>query len=241
MENQVNQSALDKFSYGVYVVTSRDAERLNGLVVNTVVQVALNPTLVSVTINKNSLTNEFVRKSGVLAISVLERDTPLEFIGRFGFRSGRDFNKFEGLSYETGITGVPLITDYTVSLIEGRVKEIVDCVTHDLFVAEVVAARVIKDAEPLTYAYYHLVKKGKTGRGAPSYREEKEDKIEIKPQEGGNNMTRYVCTVCGYVYDPLEGDPEHDIPPGTSFENLPDDWVCPVCGASKDQFEPEDS
>lgn len=240
MESQVNQKALDKFSYGIYVVTSRDGERLNGLVVNTVVQVALNPTLVSVTINKNSLTNEFVRKSGVLAISVLERDTPLEFIGRFGFRSGRDFNKFEGLSYETGITGAPLITDYTVSLVEGKVREIVDCVTHNLFVVEVVAARVIKDAEPLTYTYYHQVKKGKTGKGAPSYREEKKDKVAIKPEERGNNMTRYVCTVCGYVYDPLEGDPEHDIPPRTSFEKLPDDWVCPVCGADKDQFEPEE-
>lgn len=240
MQNQIDQQALDKFSYGLYVVTSRDGERLNGLVVNTVVQVALTPTLVAVTINKNSLTNEFIRKSGVLAIAVLERDTPLDLIGRFGFRSGREFDKFHGLNYKFGITGAPLLSDYTVALIEARVRERVDCVTHDLFVAEVVAARVTKNEEPLTYSYYHMVKKGKTGAGAPTYRQKKSNKVELNQKEGSKKMQRYVCTVCGYVYDPAVGDPENGIPQGTPFESLPADWVCPVCGASKDQFEPEE-
>ncbi|MCX7731809.1 MAG: flavin reductase [candidate division WOR-3 bacterium] len=240
MKEQVDQRALDKFTYGLYVVASRNGDRINGLVVNTVVQVALNPTLVSVTINKNSLTNEFIRKSGVLAISVLTQDTPLEFIGRFGFRSGREFDKFAGVNYELGITGAPMLTDYTVAQIEARVRERIDCVTHDLFVAEVVAARVIREAEPLTYSYYHLVKKGKTGKGAPTYREENKAQTKVKKNEGSIKMRRYVCSVCGYVYDPSVGDPENGIPAGTPFENLPAEWVCPVCGATKDQFEPEE-
>ncbi|MEO0025182.1 MAG: rubredoxin [candidate division WOR-3 bacterium] len=240
MKEQVDQRALDKFTYGLYVIASRNGDRINGLVVNTVVQVALNPTLVSVTINKNSLTNEFIRKSGVLAISVLTQDTPLEFIGRFGFRSGREFDKFAGVNYELGITGAPMLTDYTVAQIEARVRERIDCVTHDLFVAEVVAARVIREAEPLTYSYYHLVKKGKTGKGAPTYREENKAQTKGKENEGSIKMKRYVCSVCGYVYDPSVGDPENGIPAGTPFENLPAEWVCPVCGATKDQFEPEE-
>lgn len=238
MKEQIDQRALDKFTYGLYVVTSRDGERVNGLVVNTVVQVALTPTLVSVTINKNSFTNELIRQSGILAISVLAQDTPLEFIGRFGFRSGREFEKFQGIDYRPGVTGAPLLVDNTIAHVEAWVRERVDCVTHDLFVAEVVNARVIKEAEPLTYAYYHLVKKGKTGKGAPTYREEQKEKSKFG--ERGAEMKRYVCSVCGYVYDPAKGDPENGIPAGTPFERLPQDWVCPVCGASKDQFEPEE-
>jgi flavin reductase (DIM6/NTAB) family NADH-FMN oxidoreductase RutF len=240
MANQIDQQALDRFTYGLYLVTSRDGDRRNGLIVNTVVQVALTPTLVTVAINKNSLTAEFIRKSGAFGISVLEKDTPMEFIGRFGFRSGREYDKFAGLKYETGITGTPLITEHTVSLIEAKVRETVDCVTHTLFVGEVVAARVLNNAEPLTYAYYHLVKKGKTGKGAPTYREEKISTGEESKKKGSVKMQRYVCSVCGYVYDPAAGDPENGIPAGTPFENLPEDWVCPVCGAAKDQFEPEE-
>ncbi|MGB9742123.1 MAG: rubredoxin [candidate division WOR-3 bacterium] len=239
MEKQVDQQALDKFTYGLYLVTSREGDRRNGLIVNTVVQVALTPTLITVAINKNSLTGELIRKSGVLGISVLERDTPMEFIGRFGFRSGREFDKFAGINYQTDITGAPLVTDYSVALIEARVREMVDCVTHTLFVAEVVAARIIKNADPLNYAYYQLVKKGKTGKGAPTYREQK-DGGENDKKERSKKMQRYVCTVCGYVYDPGAGDPENGIPAGTPFESLPEDWVCPVCGAAKDQFEPEE-
>ncbi|MEO0068514.1 MAG: rubredoxin [candidate division WOR-3 bacterium] len=237
MADQVDLKALDSFTYGLYLVTSRDNNRLNGLIVNTVVQVALEPCLVTVAINKNSLTNEFINKSGVFAITVLEKETPLEFIGRFGFRSGREFDKFQGLGYETGITGAPIVSQHGIAVIEAKLREKVDCGTHTLFVGEVVAARRIKAGEPLTYAYYHEVKKGKTGKGAPTYREERQG----EKKEGSKKMQRYVCSVCGYVYDPAVGDSENGIPPGTPFESLPDTWVCPVCGAGKDQFEPEGS
>ena len=84
----------------------------------------------------------------------------------------------------------------------------------------------------LTYAHYHKVKRGTTPKTAPSYIEEKE-----KEKQGGTKLARYKCSVCGYIYDPEKGDPESDTPPGTAFEDLPDDWTCPVCGAAKSEFE----
>lgn len=244
MAGKVDLSALNSLTYGLYIVTSRAGEHINGLTVNTVVQVALEPCLVTVAINKASFTNELIQQSGLFAVTVLEKETPLEFIGRFGFRSGREVNKFDGLNYEVGETGVPLVTKHAIMVMEAKVREKVDCATHTLFVGEVVMAKWVKQGEPLTYAYYHAVKKGKTGKGAPTYQAEKEKERLVDSRSVGKTkeqkMQRYVCTVCGYVYDPAEGDPDNGIPAGTPFENLPPEWVCPVCGAGKDQFEPEE-
>jgi flavin reductase (DIM6/NTAB) family NADH-FMN oxidoreductase RutF/rubredoxin len=228
--------ALDRLTYGLYLVTSRNGEQLNGLIVNTVIQVALEPCLVAMAINKSSLTGEFIQRSGVFAITVLEKETPLEFISRFGFHSGREHNKFEGISYESGITGAPLVTHHGIAVIEAKLRDRVDCGSHTLFIGEVVSARQLKTGDPLTYAYYHEVKKGKTGKGAPTYREEKS---KLK-KERKSDMQRYVCSVCGYIYDPAVGDTDNGIAAGTPFERLPDNWVCPVCGAGKEQFEPEE-
>ncbi len=244
MAGKVDLSALNSLTYGLYIVTSRAGERINGLTVNTVVQVALEPCLVTVAINKASFTNELIQRSGLFAVTVLEKETPLEFIGRFGFRSGREVNKFDGLNYEVGETGVPLVTKHAIVVMEAKVREKMDCATHTLFVGEVVMAKWVKQGEPLTYAYYHEVKKGKTGKGAPTYQAEKEKEKLVDSRSVRKTkepkMQRYVCTVCGYVYDPAEGDPDNGIPAGTPFENLPPEWVCPVCGAGKDQFEPEE-
>jgi len=98
---------------------------------------------------------------------------------------------------------------------------------------------VIKQGRPLTYDYYQTVKKGKAPKNAPTY------KGDVKVQDARDEksvevtMQKYVCNVCGYVYDPAKGDPEGNIPSGTPFEKLPDDWTCPVCGASKSEFSPE--
>ncbi len=167
--SRIELAALNTITYGLYVVTARDAERRNGLVVNTVVQVAGEPCQLSVSINKASLTHEMVLKGGAFAVSVLERDTPLEFIGRFGFRAGRSYDKFEKTRYHDGATGCPLLDEHTLAHVEARVRTAVDCGSHTTFIADVVASAKIKDGEPLTYAYYHQVKGGKTGKGAPTY------------------------------------------------------------------------
>lgn len=223
----MDAKALHKLGYGLYVICSKKGDRFNGQIANTVFQVCSEPPTIAVAINKQNLTNSFIAESKVFTVSILAQDTPLNFIGSFGFRSGRDVDKLQGINYKLGETGAPVVLDNTLAYLEAKVVNQLEVGTHTLFIGEIVAAEVIKEGEPMTYAYYHLVKRGSTPKTAPSYIE----------KETAPKMAKYKCTVCGYVYDPELGDPEAGIKPGTSFEKLPDDWVCPVCGASKDQFE----
>jgi len=226
---QLNLKALQKIGYGLYVVSSRKRDRLNGQIANTVFQVTSEPPTVAVSINKRNLTHEFIKDSSVFIASILSQDTPLSFIGHFGFKSGKDTDKFDGINYKLGETGAPVVLDHTLAYLEARVIKEVDVGTHTIFVGELVGADIIEEGEPMTYAYYHQVKRGTTPKTAPSY-------IEGKGREKAK-MAKYECAVCGYIYDPEQGDPDSSVAPGTPFEKLPDDWVCPICGATKDQFE----
>ena len=109
----------------------------------------------------------------------------------------------------------------------------VDCLTYTLFICKMIDSRIVKAEAPMTYDYYHNVKRGTTPKTAPTFIREEGTLI------GGVKMQKYVCTVCGYVYDPSAGDPDNGVQPGTAFENLPDAWVCPVCGAAKSEFVKE--
>ena len=225
----MNLKALYALGYGLYVVCSKKDDKLNGQIANTVFQVCAEPPIIAVALNKQNLTNEFVSTSKVFTVSILSQDTPLSFIGGFGFRSGRDVDKLKGISYKLGETGAPIVLDNTLAYLEAKMINQVEVGTHTIFIGEIVAADVLKEGEPMTYAYYHQVKRGSTPKTAPVYIEEK--------KEAAPEMAKYKCTICGYVYDPELGDPDGGIKPGTAFEKIPDDWVCPVCGASKDQFE----
>jgi len=225
----MNLKALHKLGYGLYIVSSRKGNRLNGQIANTMFQVTSEPPTMAVSINKNNLTHEFIKESKVLTVSILSQSTPLPFIGHFGFRSGRDIDKFEGINYKMGEAQAPVVTDNTLAYLEVNVTQEVDVGTHTIFIGKLVGADVMKEGEPMTYAYYHQVKRGTTPKTAPSYIEERK---EVAPK-----VAKYRCTVCGYIYEPEKGDPDGGIKPGTLFEQIPDDWVCPVCGASKDQFE----
>ena len=229
----MNLKALYKLGYGVYIVTSRKGDRLNGQIANTVFQVTSEPPTVAVSINKNNLTWEFIKASGVFAASVLCQATPLTFIGQFGFKSGRDIDKFKGVNYKTGETGAPVVLDHTVSYLEARVKQEMDAGTHTIFLGEVVNADIISDEVCMTYDYYHQIKGGKTPKAAATYIEEKAE----PEKKAASGTAKYKCKVCGYVYDPEKGDPDSGIKPGKPFSDLPDDWVCPVCGAEKSEFE----
>jgi flavin reductase (DIM6/NTAB) family NADH-FMN oxidoreductase RutF/rubredoxin len=228
----MNIKALQKLGYGLYVVTSRKGDQFNGQIANTVFQVTPEPPTVAISINKKNLTWEFIKDSKVFAVSVLCEGTPLTFIGRFGFKSGRDMNKFEGINYKIGETGAPVVLDNAVAYLEARVTQEMDAGTHTIFLGVVVNADVISNEVCMTYDYYRHVKRGVTPKAAATYIEEKEERKESKLQ-----MAKYKCTVCGYIYDPEKGDPDGGISPGTPFEKLPDDWVCPVCGAAKSEFE----
>ena len=224
----MNPKALHKISYGLYVVTSRKGDKINGQIANTAVQVTSEPATIAVSINKKNLTHEYIEASKVFAVSVLSQDTPLPFIGHWGFKSGREMNKFEGIQYRTGETGAPLVTDNAIAYLEARVIKQLDAGTHTIFLGELAGAEVLSEDKPITYEYYQQVKRGTTPQTAPSY---------IKKEEAPVSAAKYKCTVCGYIYDPALGDPDGNIPPGTPFEKLPDDWTCPVCGAVKSDFE----
>lgn len=225
----MNIEALYSISYGLYIVGSVKEGSLNAQIANTVIQVSSHPPTILVCINKENLTHDYIKDSGVFTVSVLSRETPLSFIGHFGFKSGRDMDKLDGINHKTGETGAPIILDNSVAYLEARVIRETDVETHTDFIGELIAAEVLSGDEPMTYAYYHQVKHGSTPKTAPGYiGEKKEESIK---------MEKYRCTVCGYIYDSEEGDSEGNIKPGTPFEDLPDDWVCPVCGAIKAEFE----
>jgi len=224
----MNLQALHKIGYGLYVVCSKKDDKYNGQIANTIFQVCSEPPIIAAALNKQNLTNEFVSASKVFTVSILSQDTPLGFIGNFGFKSGRDVDKFSGVNYKMGETGAPIVLDNALAYIEANVINQMDVGTHTIFVGEMIGADVVKEGEPMTYAYYHQVRRGTTPKTAPTYIEEK--------KEAATKMSKYKCSVCGYIYNPELGDADGHVKPGTPFEELPDDWVCPVCGASKDQF-----
>ena len=210
-------------------MASKKEGKLNGQIVNTVFQVCSEPPVIAVAINRQNLTHQFITESKVFTVSILSQDTPLSFVGHFGFKSGREVDKLKDIDYKLGETKAPIVVDNTLAYLEAKVISQIDVETHTIFIGEIVAADIVKEGEPMTYAYYHQVKRGTTPKTAPSYVEER--------KEAAPKMAKYKCTVCGYIYDPELGDPDGEIKPGTPFEEIPDDWVCPVCGASKDKFE----
>lgn len=228
----MNRKALHTISYGLYILSSvKNDEEYNGQIANTVFQVTSEPPAIACCVNKENLTHEFINDSGVFAASVLSKEAPMSLIGTFGFRSGRDIDKFSDIDYVTKKTGAPIPTENVLSYIEAEVTRKIDLGSHTMFIGKVIDAEVLAEGEPMTYSYYHEVKGGTAPKAAPTHIEEEETQSE-------ENVQKYRCTVCGYVYDPKKGDPDSGIEPGVSFEDLPEDWVCPVCGASKEKFEP---
>jgi len=228
----IRQEVLDRLSYGLYVVTSHCDGKLNGQISDALMQVTAFPPRVAVSINKDELTHEYISKSAVFAVSILSRSADMPFIGLFGFKSGRDVDKLSQIRHKIGRTGCPLVTENAVAAFEAEVRATLDLDTHTLFVADVVAGEVIEEARILTYRYYTDEMKGKVPKNSPSYHGGAPPAVTV------SHVARYVCDICGYVYDPQLGDPDNGVAPGTAFEDLPEDWVCPVCGAGREAFSP---
>ncbi len=170
----MDRKALEKLSYGLYIVSSSKDGKPNAQIANTVFQVSSEPPLVAISINKENLTHEFIDSSGFFAVSVLKHETPFPFIGNFGFKSGRNINKFKDCNYKTGSTGCPIVLDNAIAYMEFKVLGKLDAGTHTVFIGEMLGGEVIEDSEPLTYSFYKMVKKGKSPKSAPTYiREEK--------------------------------------------------------------------
>lgn len=169
MDNQV----LQKIGYGVYIICSKKGDRLNGQTANALIQVTAEPKRIAMGLNRQNLTHEFIRESGVFTVSIVAQDAPLNLIGRFGFKSGRDQDKFAGLNYQLSANGCPYLVDNIVGYLEGKIVGEIDAGTHTVFLGEVTEGRILQEAVPMTYAYYHEVKRGTTPKSAPTYVEKK--------------------------------------------------------------------
>lgn len=221
----IDHEALFKISYGLYIVSSGDKENGNGFISNTVFQVTSKPAKFAIGCNKDNYSSEIIEKSGLFSVSILQQETDSEIFGRFGFKSGRDFNKMDGMDIKYGETGVPIVLNNSIAYLECKVTEKINIGTHWLFIGEVLNAEILQeDVDPITYSYYRQIKKGTSPKNAPTY----VDKTESKPKVESTDSKKYECDVCGYVYDESEE--------GMSFEDLPDDWTCPLCGAGKEEF-----
>ncbi len=229
----MDSNVLYNIGYGMYVVSSNKGNLLNGQIANTLFQITNEPITVTVSINKKNLTHEYMDSSKRFSASILEQETPLSFIGKFGFKSGRTEDKFKGTKFIKLASGCPVVIENTLCYIEAKIINQFDCLTHTLFLGEMTDSKILKTGKPMTYDYYHQVKRGMTPETAPTFI--KKETIKVV----GGAMQKYKCTVCGYIYDPAIGDPDGGIQPGTRFEDIPDSWVCPVCGAKKSEFVKE--
>lgn len=228
----IDKNAFRSLSYGLYIVTALDENGYKvGCVVNTFAQIASQPPIVSVSLNKDNVTTKAILESGKFNVSVLSQDATMDLIGTFGFRSSYDVDKFENTSYELCGGGIPYITDAVVAVFNVEVKNTLDVATHILFIGEVASANVLSGAKPLTYSYYHEVLKGKTPSKAASYNSEENEDIskentdaDIDKNNADNAVRRYGwrCTICGHIIEE---------------EELPDDFTCPMCGMGKEYFE----
>ncbi|MCF7936572.1 MAG: flavin reductase family protein [Synergistales bacterium] len=165
---ELDVKALFRLTYGLYVVGSTWQGHHNAQIANAVMQITGDPLCVTTCLHKDNLTTEYVGKSGVFSVSVLEHEVPMTYIGRFGFKCGRDEDKCSAVNLKEGPTGSPLFLDWTLAVLDARVIHAADVHTHRLFVGEVQSAEIVKEGTPLTYADYHKVKKGKSQKNAPT-------------------------------------------------------------------------
>ena len=162
-------NVLHNISCGMFIVSSSRDGALNGQIANTVFQITSEPVTLAISINSKNLTHEFILDSGVFGISILSEEAPLPFIGKFGFKSGRNEDKFKDVNYKVLPSGCPVVTDYSLAYIEAKVINSFDCLTHTLFLGEMTDSAMLKDGKPMTYDYYHQVKRGFTPPSAPTF------------------------------------------------------------------------
>jgi len=241
--------AFHKLSYGLYIITTTLNNEKAGYIGNTVFQVTSEPSQIAISCHKNNASLEKILQSKIFSISVLGKNASTSLIGEFGFMSSAETEKFRNVETKTAITGAPVVLDSSVAWFDCKVVATQDVGSHILIIGEVLDSEIISDEEPLTYAYYREKYKMLSPKNSPTYiereklekEEEPEKKQDSEPQKKEKkeegSMDTFTCTICGYQYNPEEGDPTAGIPPGTPFEDLPDDYKCPICNASKEYFK----
>lgn len=210
----MDTKVLRNLSYGVYVVTSKEQERNIGCVANSIMQITSKPSIVAVSINHDNYTNKVIKETKKFGVSILKETTDPIIIGTFGFKSSKDIDKFENVRFKE-VLNIPILID-TCGYLLCKVIATSETETHTIFLGEVVDADDFSNETPLTYKYYHEHLKGKSPKNAPTFEENKES------LQKNNNTKKWKCVVCGYEY---EG------------EELSDDFVCPICGVTSENFE----
>ena len=199
--NKNDMSALFKIGYGLYVITSNDGKKDNGMIVNAVSQVTDTPNRVAVTINKQNYTHHVVQQMGIMNLNCLSQEAPFSTFQNFGFQSGRTANKFANIDAPRADNGLVFLPQYINAFLSLKVEQYIDLDTHGMFICSVTEARVISNVETMTYTYY-------------------QNYVKPRPQTEGKKG--WVCKICGYIY---EG------------EELPDDFICPLCKHGAADFE----
>ena len=200
--NKNDMKALFKIGYGLYVVTSNDGKKDNGLIVNTVTQVTNSPNRIAVCINKQNYSHHVIKNTGIMNVNCLSTEAPFKVFETFGFQSGRNVDKFKDCEPLRSDNGLVFLPKYINSFMSLKVEDYIDLDTHGMFICIVTEARVTSDKETMTYTYY-------------------QNNVKPKPETEGKKG--WVCKVCGYIY---EGD------------ELPDDFICPLCKHGVADFEP---
>ncbi len=204
----MNNKAMYKISYGLYVLTAQRGSKDNGCIINTAVQVASEPNTISIAVNKANYTHDMVKDTGRFNISMISQEATFDLFKRFGFQSGRDVDKFAGFedSIERTANGLYIVKQGTNAFISAEVLQTVDLGSHTLFLSKPVDMDVLADAPSCTYDYY-------------------QSSIKPKPQpvaETPKGETVWRCIICGYEY---------------VGEELPADFVCPICKHPASDFE----
>lgn len=183
----MDKKALYQLTYGVFLLSTKAGDKVNGCITNTCIQVANSPTRVAISVLNTNYTCDLIKESGIFALSLLDNTCTFQTIKHFGFQSGRDVDKLDGLTLPTDVNGVPYLAWQTTAVISCKVLESTDLGSHTLFIAEVVDAKLLNDNAPLTYADYQA-------------------NVKPKPQEvkKEKKIVGWRCKICNYVYEGSE-------------------------------------
>lgn len=198
----IDKTTLFNIGYGLYVLTSSENGRDNGMICNTVMQVTGDPAYIAVAINKANYSHDVIHRTGMMNVNILDETAPFEIFTRFGFQSARDADKFAGMSFARSENGLIVMPDHCNSLLSLKVDKYEELSTHGLFICSLEEAQVLSQQPTMTYAYYQA---------------------NVKPKPPVSEKKGFVCKICGYVY---EG------------EELPPDYICPLCKHPASDFEP---
>lgn len=241
--------AFHKLSYGLYIISTEFEGKKAGYIGNTAFQVTAEPPQIAISSNKKNSTTDKILASKKFSLSVLAEEASTSLIGEFGFMSGEDVDKFQKVETITAETGAPIVLDSSVAWFDCKVVDSIDVGSHILIIGEVLDSDIISTEDPLTYVFYREKYKMLAPKNAPTYIEKEKLEKEVDPEKEEepeketaqtvnetDDTDTFTCSICGFQYNPEEGDPTAGIPPGTPFKDLPEDYKCPICNAGKEYF-----